>query len=124
MIPRCKNINEPFRQAVGFSQDIYSLYLGISKGLLSLVEPGLRSLSGASDLKHGELYLRWLNFEKTWQPPAITESEIAITGKYLTKMLDNLKFQQQSKSRKQKISETDIDFQKASSFLEMELAQN
>ncbi len=121
---RRKNRKQAFRKLLGFSQEIYSSYLGITKGLLSLIELGKRSLSGEPSLKNGQLLLRWQNFEKTWQPPDVLESDLASTKKYLIERLKDLKFQQQSKSVKKGNSETVIDFQKANAFLEMELAQN
>ncbi len=121
---RRKNQKQAFRKLIGFSQDNYALYLGVTKGLLSLVELGKRSLSGQNNLKNAQLLLRWQNFEKTWQPPAITETDLASTKKYLKKKLDDLKFEQLSRKVKKEKSETVIDYQKANAFLEMELAQS
>ena len=121
---RRKNRKKAFRKFLGFSQDIYSSYLGITKGLLSLIELGKRSLSGEPSLKNGQLLFRWQNFEKTWQPPDVSESDLASTKKYLIERLKDLKFLQQSKSVKKENREISIDFQKANAFLEMELAQN
>lgn len=121
---RRKNRKQAFRKLLGFTQDNYAHYLGITKGLLSLIELGKRSLSGEPNLKNAQLLLRWQNFEKTWQSPDVSESDLASTKVYLIERLKHLKFQQESKSVKKENSEISIDFQKANAFLEMELAQS
>ncbi len=97
---RRKNRKQAFRKLLGFTQDNYAHYLGITKGLLSLIELGKRSLSGEPNLKNAQLLLRWQNFEKTWQSPDVSESDLASTKVYLIERLKHLKFQQESKSVK------------------------
>jgi hypothetical protein len=119
-----KNKN-PFRKQLGFSQYVYSSYLGISKGLLSLVELNLRPLRQEARSKNDQLQMRWLAFEKEYIPPPPDQQSIIDTKKALKKKLDILKSRKTKREiQKEKKDEQAIDYQKANAFLQQELNQN
>ena len=117
--------NKSFRKQIGFSQDIYSIYLGISKGMLTLVELNLRTFPATSSLKNAYLFLRWVAFEKVWTPPPPEKDSVEGARKVLQKKLDNLLWEKRKRAHHQKIKDSEtIDYQKANAFLKEELARN
>jgi transcriptional regulator with XRE-family HTH domain len=118
---RNKNPRQAFRKRIGFSQDTYAIYLGVSKSLLSLAELGLRSLSGEASLKNANLLLRWQNFEKTWVPLPHSPTDLEGAQKYLLERMADLEFIQKTHVPKRRKSRESMDYHKARAFLESEL---
>lgn len=116
---------KPFRKQIGFSQRVYSAYLGISKGMLSLVELGLRVFPSASKTKNAKLLLRWLAFDKTWTPLPPDAESIEEARKVLQKKCNKLNREKRKQLLNREANEEEpIDYQKAIAFLQQELGQN